>query len=178
MRFRPTALPGVVEVLATPARDARGSFTRSWCAESFAAAGIVFAPTQLSLSANTHRHTLRGMHWQAAPAAENKLVRCLRGAVQDVAVDLRPGGGRAAVAVVLDAAEGNALFIPAGCAHGFLTLTGDALVEYLIDAPHTPALARGARWDDPGLGIAWAAAPAVISDRDRDWPDLGPDLAG
>ncbi|NGM19022.1 dTDP-4-keto-6-deoxy-D-glucose epimerase [Roseomonas stagni] len=170
MRFRAAAVPGVVEVLADRALDARGAFLRSWCATRFAEAGIDFAPTQASLSENTHRHTLRGMHWQAAPAAEQKLVRCVRGAVFDVALDLRPGGGLRHEAVVLSAEAGNALFIPQGCAHGFLTLTDDAVVEYLIDAPYTPALARGARWDDPAFAIPWPAAPAVIGDRDRDWP--------
>ena len=172
MILRPTALAGVVEVLAQPARDARGAFTRTWCRDTFAAAGLDFAPTQASLSQNTARHTLRGLHYQVAPAEEQKLVRCLRGAVHDVAVDLRPGSPtfHQHVAVVLDAAAGNALFIPRGCAHGFLSLTDDALVEYLIDAPYAAALARGARWDDPAFGIAWPAAPAVISDRDRAWP--------
>ncbi|SFK94543.1 dTDP-4-dehydrorhamnose 3,5-epimerase family protein [Falsiroseomonas stagni] len=173
MRFRPTAIAGVVEVLADRARDARGAFLRSWCADRFAGAGLDFVPTQASLSENTHRHTLRGMHWQDAPAAEQKLVRCIRGAVFDVALDLRPGGGLRHGAVVLSAEQGNAFFIPRGCAHGFITLTDDAVVEYLIDAPYAPDLARGARWDDPAFAIPWPAAPAVISDRDRDWPPHG-----
>ncbi len=170
MRFRSTAIPGVVEVLADRARDARGAFLRGWCATRFAEAGLDFTPTQASLSENTHRHTLRGLHWQAAPAAEQKLVRCVRGAVFDVALDLRLGGGLRHEAVVLSAEQGNAFFIPRGCAHGFITLTDDAVVEYLIDAPYAPGLARGARWDDPAFAIPWPAAPAVISDRDRDWP--------
>ena len=175
MRFRPAGLPGAFEIIAEPALDPRGAFLRSWCRESFAAAGLDFAPNQASLSENTHRYTLRGMHLQWPPAAENKLVRCLRGAVHDVALDLREGseGFGRSVAVVLSAAARNAFFIPAGCAHGFLTLTEDALVEYLIDAPYVPALATGVRWDDPRFGIAWPAAPAVISDRDRAWPDHG-----
>ena len=174
MRFRETAIPGVVEILAAPAEDHRGAFLRSWCRETFAAAGIDFVPIQISLSENTARHTLRGMHWQAAPAEEQKLIRCVRGAVHDVAVDLRPGSATRlrAVGVVLSAAARNALFIPAGCAHGFLTLTADAVLEYMIDAPYAPEHARGARWDDPAFGIAWPAAPAVIGERDRAWPDL------
>jgi len=174
MIFAPTALPGVMEVRAEPAFDERGAFLRSWCMEEFRAAGIAFAPIQISLSENTRRHTLRGMHWQAPPAAEAKLVRCLRGAVHDVALDLRPDSAtyRRAVAVELSAAARNALFIPAGCAHGFLTLTDDAVLEYLIDAPHAPQHARGLRWDDPAFAIPWPAAPAVISARDRAWPDF------
>lgn len=173
MKFRPTALPGVVEVLADPIEDWRGAFLRSWCEAEFAAAGLDFRPCQISLSENRARHTLRGLHWQAPPAEERKLVRCLRGAVHDVAVDLRHGSltrGRH-FGVVLSAAARNALLIPGGCAHGFLTLTDDALVEYMMDAPHAPAQARGARWDDPAFGIAWPAVPAVISERDRSWPD-------
>lgn len=172
MRFEPTAIAGVVAILADPARDERGSFVRTWCRERFLAAGIDFLPTQASLSENPRRHTLRGMHWQEAPAAERKLVRCVRGAVFDVALDLREGSATRHrwVAARLDAAEGNALFIPEGCAHGFLTLTEDAVVEYLIDAPYAPALARGVRWDDPAFAIAWPAAPALISARDAGWP--------
>lgn len=173
MIFAETALPGVVEVRAEPAFDERGAFLRAWCRDEFAAAGLAFAPVQISHSENTRRHTLRGMHWQAPPAAEAKLVRCLRGAVHDVALDLRPDspGFRQVVAVELSAASRNAIFIPAGCAHGFLTLTDDTVLEYLIDAPHAPDHARGLRWDDPAFGISWPAPPAVISARDRAWPD-------
>lgn len=175
MRFRDTALPGPVEVLAEPAEDARGRFLRTWCAEEFVAAGLGFRPHQVSISENRARHTLRGLHWQAAPAAERKLVRCLRGAVFDVAVDLRPDSPtyRRWVGVELRAEAHNALLIPAGFAHGFLTLTEDAWLEYMIDAPYRPEAARGARWDDPAFGIAWPAAPAVISERDATWSDHG-----
>jgi dTDP-4-dehydrorhamnose 3,5-epimerase len=175
MRFEPTAIPGVVEIHATPAGDDRGAFLRTWCRESFAAAGIDFAPSQISLSENRALHTLRGMHWQAAPAEERKLIRCVRGAVHDVALDLRDGSPTRlrSVGVVLSAAARNAIFIPAGCAHGFLTLTEDAVLEYMIDAPYAPEQARGVRWDDPAFGIAWPAAPAVIGARDRAWPDFG-----
>ncbi|TCZ51088.1 dTDP-4-dehydrorhamnose 3,5-epimerase family protein [Roseicella aquatilis] len=175
MRFRATALPGLVEVLAEPAADARGRFLRTWCAEEFAAAGLGFRPHQVSLSENRARHTLRGLHWQARPAGECKLVRCLRGAVFDVAVDLRPDSPayRRWVGVELRAEAHNALLIPAGFAHGFLTLTENAWLEYMIDAPYRPEAARGARWNDPAFGIAWPAAPAVISERDATWPDHG-----
>ena len=175
MKFQPTTLPGVFEVLAEPSADPRGRFLRTWCAEEFAAAGIDFQPHQTSISENRARHTLRGMHWQAAPVEEQKLVRCLRGAVFDVAVDLRPGSSTRLrwVAVELRADRHNALLIPGGCAHGFLTLTDDAWLEYMIDAAYVPGAAHGARWNDPAFGIAWPAAPAVISDRDAAWPDHG-----
>ncbi|WP_198377972.1 dTDP-4-dehydrorhamnose 3,5-epimerase family protein [Neoroseomonas rubea] len=175
MMVRPTPLPGVMDVLPAPVRDARGTFTRLWCEEAFAAAGIDFRPVQASRSDNPRRHTLRGMHYQAPPRAEAKLVRCTAGAVHDVVLDLRPDSparGRW-IAVTLSARAGNALFIPPGCAHGFLTLTEDAALDYLIDAPYAPDLARGVRWDDPAFGIAWPAAPAVMSERDRSWPDHG-----
>ncbi|WP_431270109.1 dTDP-4-dehydrorhamnose 3,5-epimerase family protein [Dankookia sp. P2] len=116
------------------------------------------------------------MHWQASPAEEGKLVRCLRGA------DLRRCGRPAAGLARLPALGGrgscgrrrtNALLIPPGCAHGFLTLTDDAWLEYMIDAPYAPGAGRGARWDDPAFGIVWPAAPAVISERDAQWPDHG-----
>jgi dTDP-4-dehydrorhamnose 3,5-epimerase len=173
MIFRPTALDGVTEVLPQRARDDRGAFFRGFCTTEFAAAGLPFAPVQVSYSENTARHTLRGMHWQAAPSAETKLVRCVRGAVHDVALDLRPGSatwGRH-VAVTLTAQAGNAILIPPGCAHGFLTLTYDAVLEYMMDVPHAPAQARGLRWNDPAFGIVWPAPPAVISPRDASWPD-------
>jgi dTDP-4-dehydrorhamnose 3,5-epimerase len=173
MIFRPTALPGVTEILPQPARDARGAFFRAFCAAEFAAAGHPFQPIQVSFSENTRRHTLRGMHWQAPPAAETKLIRCVRGAVHDVALDLRPSSPTHGqhVAVVLAAEVGNAILIPPGCAHGFLTLTDDAVLEYMMDAPHAPSQARGLRWNDPRFAIPWPAAPAVISDRDASWPD-------
>ena len=174
MIFRATDLAGLVEILPERVRDARGGFFRSFCAEEFARAGLDFRPVQVSFSENPHRHTLRGLHWQEAPATERKLIRCVRGAVHDVAVDLRPRsatrGGH--VAVTLSAEAGNAIFIPAGFAHGFLSLTEGAVLEYMMDAPFAPGLARGLRWNDPALGIGWPATPAVISERDATWPDL------
>jgi dTDP-4-dehydrorhamnose 3,5-epimerase len=169
---RATAIPGVLEWQTVAHADARGSFTRTFCAEAFAATG--FRPLQTSLSHNHHRHTLRGMHVQVPPHAEAKLVRCLAGAILDVAVDLRPGSPTRLrhVALELSAACANALLIPRGFAHGFLTLTDDALVEYMIDAPFVPEAASGLRFDDPALGIAWPATPAVLSERDRAWPLL------
>lgn len=173
MIFRPTAVEGMIEILPRRTRDDRGAFFRGWCAAEFAAAGIVFRATQISYSENTVLHTLRGMHWQDYPAAEGKLVRCVRGAVYDVGLDLRAGSTSHTrhAGVTLTAWAGNALFIPPGCAHGFLTLSCDAVVEYMMDVPYTPALARGLRWNDPAFGIVWPAPPAVMSDRDRTWPD-------
>jgi dTDP-4-dehydrorhamnose 3,5-epimerase len=173
--FRPTAIPGVVEIAPERAVDARGAFFRGYCVQEFAAAGIEFRPVQVSFSENPRRHTLRGMHWQAAPGEEAKLIRCVRGAVHDVALDIRAGSstfGRHH-AVTLSAEAGNAFFIPAGCAHGFLSLTDDAVLEYMMDVPYVPGTGRGLRWNDPAFAIPWPAEPAVISERDATWPDFG-----
>jgi dTDP-4-dehydrorhamnose 3,5-epimerase len=177
MIFRASPIAGVVEILPERVRDARGGFFRSFCAEEFAAAGIAFRPVQASFSENLARHTLRGMHWQAAPHEEVKLIRCVRGAVHDVALDIRTGSATRGkhVAVELSAEAGNAILIPAGCAHGFITLTDDAVLEYMMDVPFAPGFGRGLRWNDPAFAIPWPAAPAVISDRDATWPDVGPD---
>lgn len=174
MRLHLTRLPMVFEVETHPHEDARGGFRRVWCAESFARARIDFTPCQASLSSNIRAHTLRGMHWQAEPHGEQKLVRCIAGAVWDVALDLRPDSPSFCKwhAVKLSAENALALFLPKGVAHGFLTLTPGAVVEYLIDTPHQPEAARGARWNDPAFGIAWPEAPAMLSDRDREWPDF------
>jgi dTDP-4-dehydrorhamnose 3,5-epimerase len=169
MIFRPTPIAGLVEIVPERARDERGAFFRSFCVTAFAEAGLDFRPVQASVSENARRHTLRGMHWQAAPHAERKLVRCIRGAVHDVAVELATGAHHA---VTLSAEAGNALFIPAGFAHGFLTLTDDAALEYMMDVPFAPGFGRGLRWDDPRLAIPWPDAPAVISARDAAWPDF------
>ena len=174
MRLTLTQIPGVFEVDSPDHTDARGGFRRAWCAESFAAAGVAFTPVQASLSTNPRAHTLRGLHWQAEPHGEAKLVRCVAGAIWDVAVDLRPGSPtfRHWHGVRLDAAGGRALFLPPGVAHGFLTLTDGAVVSYLIEGAYDPASARGAHWDDPALAIDWPARPAIISERDAAWPDL------
>lgn len=174
MRLNLTRLPMVFEVESFAHEDERGSFRRSWCAESFARARIDFVPRQASLSRNLAPHTLRGLHWQTGRHAEQKLVRCLSGRIWDVALDLRQDSPSYLHwhARELSAEKGNALFLPRGVAHGFLTLTPEAVVEYLIDTPHAPEAACGARWNDPQFGIDWPHPPAVISARDRDWPDF------
>jgi len=175
LRVTPTPLAGLLLVESAPHGDERGSFARLWCRDTLAAAGFDAVPVQANLSANRARHTLRGLHWQAAPAEEAKVVRCLSGAIWDVAVDIRPASPtfRRWHAEELSAANGRALAIPRGFAHGFLTLTDDAEVLYLMGAPHVPALARGARFDDPAFAIAWPATPAVIGPRDLAFPAFG-----
>jgi dTDP-4-dehydrorhamnose 3,5-epimerase len=153
--------------------DERGFFARTWCAEEFAAAGLPSVAVQCSVSWNDRRHTLRGMHWQASPHGEAKLVRCTRGAILDVIVDLRHDSPTYLrhLAVELDEDDRRSLFIPAGMAHGFLTLADGTEVHYQMDTPYVPGAGRGARWDDRAFGIDWPAAPEVISERDRTYPD-------
>jgi len=175
--FTPTAIAGAVVVDVERHEDERGFFGRTFCEREFEAAGLPGRFVQASVSWNARRHTLRGMHWQAAPNGETKLVRCTRGALLDVVVDLRPGSPTYLrhLAVELDAAGRRALVIPRGAAHGFLTLADDTEVLYQMDVAWVPDAGRGARFDDPAFGLAWPAAPAVISPRDRSWPDFRPE---
>jgi len=173
MEIAPTALPGVMRVATTPHGDARGLFARLWCADEFAAAGIDFTPAQISLSTNTQAFTLRGMHFQKPPFAEAKLVRVIRGRARDVVIDLRPGAGRGRwIAEELSAGALNALYLPEGVAHGFLTLEPDTHILYQMGRAHVPGHADGLRWDDPALAIDWPRPPAVLSETDRTWPDF------
>ena len=176
LKVEATPLPGVFVLRPVPAADERGSFTRLSCATTLAALGIDIAPRQTSLSRSKRRHTLRGLHWQASPGEETKIVHCLGGAIFDVVVDVRPDSPtfRRTFGIELNRPNGLGLLVPAGCAHGLLTLTDNATVLYQIDRDHDPALARRARWNDPAFGIVWPAAPAVISDRDAHWPDFVP----
>ncbi len=173
MRFEPTKLAGVFIVRSEQSADERGIFYRSFCQDSFAKAGLIPPVLQSSLSINHRAGCLRGMHYQRDPGAETKLVRCVAGAIWDVAVDLRPGSPthRHWVATELSAANGAALYIPPGCAHGFLTLEDDAHVLYQMDAAYRPELAAGVRWNDPAFAIAWPGDPVLLSTRDRDYPD-------
>lgn len=173
--FTETGVAGVLVVEAEESLDERGSFARTYSREEFAARGIDFTAVQISRSTNRRGGTLRGLHYQAAPLAEAKLVSCTRGAVFDVAVDLRhdsPTYGRWA-AVELSRANSRSIYIPPGLAHGFQTLEDDTELLYLISAPYEVALQRGIRWDDPDLGIEWPEVPPrVISERDRSLPLL------
>lgn len=176
MILEPTPLAGLMVIRPEPARDTRGHFVRLWCQDDFAAASLDFRPTQISASFNHRAGTLRGLHWQAAPHGETKLVRASRGRVFDVAVDLRPGSATRArwFGLELDAERMEALLIPAGFAHGFITLTDAAEVTYCIDTPFEPRAGHGARHDDPAFGIVWPRPVAVISDKDLSWPPWEP----
>ena len=174
MIFKPLRLEGLWLVQMDRRPDPRGWFARSFCEAEFAAAGLPSRFPQCNLSRNDRRGTLRGMHWQAEPCPEGKLVRCSRGAIHDVVVDLRPASPtcRQWLGVDLTAEDGDALYVPPGFAHGFQTLTDEADVSYMMTESYSPGLARGARWDDPALAIAWPLPDPIVSDRDREHPLL------
>lgn len=176
MRFRPTEIAGVVVVDMDPHTDERGAFARLHCPEEFAAAGYPFTPAQTSLSRNLKAGTLRGLHFQPAPYGETKLVRCVRGRIFDVAVDLRRGSAthRRWTAVELSADNGRALLIAEGIAHGFISLEDDSDVLYQITPAFRPGHEAGVRWNDPAFAIEWPLEPRVISARDAGYPDYRP----
>jgi dTDP-4-dehydrorhamnose 3,5-epimerase len=174
MQLVPTAIAGAFRIERQPVADARGSFARTFCVDAFAAAGIDFRIAQMNLSRNPHVHTLRGLHGQQPLHEEAKLVQCVRGRIFDVAVDVRPDSpSRGRWVGVELAGEGETSFyIPPGCLHGFLTLEPDSDVLYHMGTAFVAGVGIGARFDDPAFGIAWPAAPAVISDRDASYPDF------
>lgn len=168
MKFVPTAVSGAFIVEVDARSDERGLFARTFDAKSFADHGLVPVYPQCNVSQNHKRGTLRGMHYQAEPRPEIKLVRATRGRVFDVALDLRRDSPTYLkwASVELDANNYNAFYIPAGCAHGFLTLEDDCELFYQMSEVYVPELARGVRWDDPAFSIAWPFMPSVISERD------------
>ncbi len=174
MRIEPTALEGVFFIRLEPFADERGYFARTLCARELTEAGLVARYAQHSTSFNIAVGTLRGMHWQADPHGETKIVRCTRGRIFDVAVDIRPESSSFCrwVGAELSVTNGMALYVPGGFAHGFLTLEAESEVLYAINEPYRPEFARGFRYDDSAVGIDWPTAPAVISDRDQDLPFL------
>ncbi len=173
MKFRNVGLRGAYLVEIEPRSDERGFFARSFCEAEFAGAGLVSRFPQHSVSFNHRRGTVRGMHFQAEPHGETKVVRCLAGAVNDVIIDLRPESTtyRRSVDVQLSAENRHALYIPRGFAHGFQTLRDDSELLYMIDVAYVADAARGVRWDDPAFEVAWPEPVSVISDRDMAFPD-------
>lgn len=172
VRLAATDLAGLLRVEAPPAEDHRGAMRRLHCAETFAASGIALTWAQASLVANRLRGTLRGLHYQLPPKEEDKLLFCLSGRVFDVVVDLRRnaetfGHWRG---FELDGRLGQGLLIPAGFAHGYVTLEDDSSLMYFISADYDSALARGIRWNDPALAIDWPIEPCVLSERDAALP--------
>lgn len=174
MIFQDTKLLGVVEIQVEPKPDERGFFARTWCQKKFEEHQLNSKLVQCSISFNTRKRTLRGMHFQAPPHAEMKLVRCTRGAIYDVVLDLRPGSHtfKEWIAVVLTADKRNMVYVPEGCAHGFLTLADESEVFYQMSEFYNADSARGVRWNDPAFQIIWPDAVEVISERDRTYPDF------
>jgi dTDP-4-dehydrorhamnose 3,5-epimerase len=172
MIFTETALAGAFIVDIEAREDARGFFARTFCANEFKAHGLKPTVAQANLSFNHLKGTLRGLHFQAPPVAETKLVRCTAGAILDVIVDIRPDSPtfRQHVAVELTADNRRALYVPEMFAHGYLTLTDGAEVVYSVGEFYTPGAEGGYRWDDPALKIDWPLKVAVISDKDAAWP--------
>lgn len=177
MKFLPTAIHDVFIVELEPRGDERGFFSRLWCAEEFAAAGITTEVSQVSMSYTQLQGTVRGLHLQRPPHHEAKLVRCLAGAILDVAVDVRPQSPTYLrhVAVELSQQNRRALALPAYVAHGFQTLTADAEVMYQMDGPYTPAGEQGFRYDDPAFGLTWPLPVADLSAKDAAWPAYSPE---
>jgi dTDP-4-dehydrorhamnose 3,5-epimerase len=173
MIFTPTDLPGAFLIDIEPRHDERGFFARTWDAVELAQHGLKNTLDQCSVSFNKALGTLRGMHYQLPPNEETKIVRCTAGAIYDVIVDLRRDSTtyRKWIGVELTAQNRRMLYIPNGVAHGFLTLSADSEVFYQSAGVFVPEAARGLRWDDPAISIAWPGAPTVISSRDREYPN-------
>lgn len=174
MIFTETVLKGAFIIDTEMREDERGGFARTFCQHEFEAHGLNPQVAQCNLSFNHKAGTLRGMHYQVAPAAETKLVRCTRGAVLDVIVDMRPGSLTYLqhVAVELSANNHRALYVPELFAHGYQTLTDGAEVSYQVGEFYTPGYERGLRHDDPMLGLSWPLPVSVISEKDAAWPRL------
>jgi dTDP-4-dehydrorhamnose 3,5-epimerase len=175
MHFEPTTLAGVWIVTPDVFDDDRGQFVLAWKHDEFAGRGLETTIAQASTAVTHERGSIRGMHYQAAPLEEAKIVRVTRGAIFDVAVDLRPDSPTFLrwVGVQLSETNRKIMYVPPGCAHGYQTLTDNSEVFYFVSAPYSPAHQRGVRWDDPAFGIAWPlGAPTRINERDATYPYL------
>jgi dTDP-4-dehydrorhamnose 3,5-epimerase len=174
MIFKTSKLAGAMLIELQRREDARGYFARTFCAQEFAAHGLPTQMVQTNRSLTRQAGTLRGMHYQSAPNAEDKLVRCEHGAIWDAIVDLRPESPtfRQWLGVELSESNGRMLLVPKGFAHGFVTLTDDTAVSYQVSAFYSPASERGLRFDDPAFAIDWPVPITDLSDKDRSWPDF------
>jgi dTDP-4-dehydrorhamnose 3,5-epimerase len=172
MLFSETGLIDAKIIEPSPIQDDRGRFMRAWCRKEFSDHGIEFLPVQANMGFSYKGGTVRGMHFQVAPALESKLVRCTRGSMFDVVLDLRresPTFGKW-YGAELSAANGRMLFIPQECAHGYQTLEENTEMHYMTSAFFTPSAARGVRFDDPFFAIRWPLAPTAVSEQDQNWP--------
>jgi dTDP-4-dehydrorhamnose 3,5-epimerase len=175
MIFTPAPIQGAFVIDLELRIDERGQFARAWCAAEFARAGLDVRIAQINTARSTVAGTLRGLHFQLPPHAEAKLVRCTQGAVFDVVVDLRPASPsfRRWHGVLLDAAGGRMLYIPEGCAHGYITLCANSDLMYQASVPYAPKHAKGLRYDDPAFAIVWPRPVELVSQADLNWPQFG-----
>lgn len=175
MKFQPCSVDGAWVVDLAPHNDERGHFARAWCSVEFAQQGIDFVPLQANILLSRRAGTLRGLHHQVEPSPEAKLVRCTRGAIFDVVVDLRPQSPTYLkwYGLELSAANGRMLYLPPGCAHGCQSLVDETEIYYMASALFAAKDARGLRYDDPALGIHWPLAVTSLSQQDANWPLLG-----
>ena len=178
MIFRETAILGVLEIELERRGDERGFFARLYCEKEFAEAGLKHPLVQINNSLSREAGTLRGMHYQLPPQADERLVRCVNGAVHDVVLDIRPDSPTylKSVSAVLSAENRKMIFVPVGCAHGFLTLEPDTEIFYFVTDFYSPEHERGIRYNDPALAIDWPMDPVVISEKDRNHPDFDPEV--
>jgi dTDP-4-dehydrorhamnose 3,5-epimerase len=177
MIFEETKLKGAFVIRIEKIEDERGFFARAWCQKEFAAHGLNLQFVQANLAANRNKGTLRGMHYQVAPYQEAKLVRCTKGTLYDVIIDLRPDSATYGkwFGTELSAANNKMLYVPGNFAHGYQTLKNDTEAFYLVSAFYSPAHERGLRWNDPAFGIEWPVTEkVVISEKDQNWPDYLP----
>ncbi len=176
MRFAETGVVGAKVIDPSPHQDDRGRFMRAWCLREFSENGIEFVPLQANMGFSVRKGTVRGMHFQKAPALEAKLVRCTRGAMLDVVLDLRPESPtyRKWYGAELTAENGRMLYVPEGCGHGYQTLEEATEMHYMASAVYTPGAATGVRFNDPAFHIQWPLPVTVISDQDRNWPLVEP----
>ncbi len=174
MRFRECDVADAWVIDPAPHEDPRGRFFRAWCREEFTAHGIEFVPLQANVAQSVRKGTMRGMHYQVAPALEAKLVRCTAGAVFDVVVDLRPASRTFLkwYGTDLSASNGRMLFVPQGCAHGCVSTEDNTDIYYMASAMYAPKQARGVRYDDPALAIRWPVPVTFVSSQDSTWPDV------
>jgi dTDP-4-dehydrorhamnose 3,5-epimerase len=176
LKLHGTPVEGAFVIAPDRQGDDRGFFARLFCEREFAAAGLASRFVQINNSLTARRGTLRGLHYQLPPAAEVKVVRCIRGAMFDVVADLRPDSSSYGqwFGTELTGADRAMMYVPQGCAHGFVTLTDEVETLYLVSAPYTPELERGLPFDDPWLGIRWPIEPLEMSAKDRAWPRFNP----
>jgi dTDP-4-dehydrorhamnose 3,5-epimerase len=180
MLFNPAPLPGVYVISQEPRRDERGFFARAFCSREFAAAGLVSTFVQANNTLTLKKGTVRGFHYQLPPAAEVKLVRCIQGAVFDVVVDLRPDSTTFKRWFGAELTEDNRqmMYVPRGFAHGFVALTDNAELNYMVSDFYDPQAERGLRYNDPAFKVDWPLKMSSISDKDASWPDFDPDFHG